>query len=102
MAFEAGLLSYAGWFSLMLAMNKHRAALPLPRRPAPVFLRVVGCLLLILALVLAIGRLGAGYGIMTWLMQCSVAAALLVLLMSWRPSLAGCIALAAIAVVVVL
>lgn len=100
MALEAGLIGYAGWTSLMLAMKKHRSSLSLPPMGAPGILAWLGCIFLLVGLASAIAHFGAAYGVVIWVMQSSLAAALLVLIRSYSVRLA--IGLAGLALIIVL
>jgi len=96
MPYESGLLGYAAFASLALAMKKHADSLAwnaLPPRPV---LSVLGWALLALSATVAVVRLGPSLGITTWIGQICLAAPLLVLLLSWRPRLAAILAAAAL------
>lgn len=92
MPYESGLISYAAFTSLALAMKKHRPGLeplPLPSRRA---LRVLGWALLAISAVVAVAQLDPALGVTAWIGQMCIAAPLLVLLLSWRPRLATILA----------
>lgn len=88
MPYESGLISYAAFASLALAMEKHAGGLAWSALPSQHVLRGLGWTLLALSAMAAMTRLGAALGLTTWIGQMCVAAPLLVLLLSWRPRLA--------------
>ncbi|PVM83450.1 DUF3325 family protein [Caulobacter endophyticus] len=92
MPYESGLISFAAFACLALAMKKHRPGLePLVLPPQRV-LRVLGWALLALSAAVAVLRLGPALGVTAWVGQMCVAAPLLVLLLSWRPKAATALA----------
>jgi len=97
MPLEPGLIGFAGLTSLALAMKKHRPGLNPRVALPPLAARGLGWALLGLAAAAAVWRFGAGMGVAAWLGQLSVAGAVLILLISWRPRLAPPLALAALA-----
>lgn len=88
MPYESGLISYAAFASLALAMEKHASNVAWSALPSQRVLRILGWTLLALSATAAVVRLGAPLGVTTWIGQMCVAAPLLVLLLSWRPGLA--------------
>lgn len=100
MPLEPGLIGFAGLTSLALGMKKHGSGFIFP--PPPRLARVLGWTLLGLAAAAAVWRFGPGIGVTAWLGQLSIAGAVLVLLMSWRPALALGAALTALACVPIL
>lgn len=92
MPYESGLISYAAFASLALAMKKHGSSLawsgPPPRRA----LRVLGWTLLAFSAVVAVARWGPALGVTAWIGQMCLAAPFLALLLSWRPRLATILA----------
>lgn len=68
-------------------MKKHRAKVQLSFLPPAPTARILGWLLLGLSAVAAIMAFGPSSGWVAWIGQLSVAGALLVLLMSWRPAI---------------
>ena len=101
MSLDPALAGYAGLVCLALAMKKHRQQPASPILPSP---RVAGSLgwgLLALSLVLAVRSFGAVQGSVEWIGQLCLAAAALVLLMSWRRSLAFALALPALGLALV-
>ena len=99
MSLEAGALGFVGLTCLSLAMAKHRSKAGLRVLPRPAVARIMGWLLLALSVIAAIAASGPAMGVVIWLGELSVAAALLVLLMSWRPAAAPAAAALALAVV---
>ncbi|MDG2527206.1 DUF3325 domain-containing protein [Caulobacter endophyticus] len=92
MPYESGLISFAAFTCLALSMKKHRSGLEPLALPSPGVLRVLGWGLLALSAGVAVFRLGGALGVTSWIGQMCVAAALLVLLMSWRPRAATVLA----------
>lgn len=92
MPYESGLISYAAFASLALAMKKHGTSLAWSALPSQRVLRILGWALLALSATAAVVRFGAPLGVTTWIGQMCVAAPLLVLLLSWRPRLAAILA----------
>lgn len=88
MSVEAGLIGFAALTCLSLAMKKHRAKVHPGFLPPTLTARVTGGLLLGASAVAAIGTFGVAMGWVAWIGQLSIAGALLVLLMSWRPAVA--------------
>lgn len=88
MSLETGLISYAAFASLALAVRKHRPAPPLPVMPSARAARLLGWLLLAIALIVAMLRVGPAQGVVAWIGQMCVAGAILVLLLSWQSRLA--------------
>lgn len=102
MSLETGLISYAALASLALVVKKHRPSPPLPAMPSPRTARLTGWLLLAVALVVAMLRVGPEQGIVTWIWQMCVAGAILVLLLSWRSRLALALAAPSLALAALL
>jgi hypothetical protein len=96
MPYESGLLGYAAFTSLALAMTKHARGLGWNTLPPRLVLKILGWALLALSATVAVIRLGPSLGVTTWIGQICVAASLLVMLLSWRPRLAAVLAGAAI------
>lgn len=96
MPYESGLISYAAFASLALAMKKHVGNLAWDALPSRRALRVLGWMLLALSAAAAVSRLGPALGVTSWIGQMCLAAPLLVLLLSWRPRLAVILAGAAL------
>lgn len=97
MSLEPGVIGFAALACLALAMPKHRVRLLPNAFPTARGARVLGWLLLAIAAIVAVAHEGPAFGAVAWIGQLSVAAALLVLLMSWRPAYvpaAGAFALA--------
>lgn len=97
MSLEPGVIGFAAFACLALATPGRRARLSPGAFPDARTARVLGWLLLTVAAIVAMTREGPGFGLVAWIGQLSVAAALLVLLMSWRPAYvpaAGAFALA--------
>ena len=92
MPFESGLIGYAAFASLGLAMKKHGSSLAWSGLPSRRVLRVLGWTLLAFSAVVAVAQLGPALGVTAWIGQMCVAAPLLVLLLSWRPRLATSLA----------
>ncbi|PXA85325.1 DUF3325 domain-containing protein [Caulobacter sp. D4A] len=102
MPFESGLISFAAFTCMALAMKKHGSSLAWKSLPSQRVLRILGWVLLALAATTAVARLGAPLGVTTWVGQMCVAASLLVLLLSWWPRLAAILAGGAFVVAVFL
>ena len=92
MPYESGLISFAAFACLAMAMKKHRSGLEPLVLPSEGVLRVLGWVLLALSAAVALARLGWALGVVTWVGQMCVAAPLLVLLLSWRPKAATALA----------
>jgi len=92
MPYESGLISYAAFASLALAMKKHGSSLGWSALPPPRVLRMLGWALLALSAMAAVARLGLALGVTAWFAQMCVAAPLLVLVLSWRPKLSAILA----------
>lgn len=92
MPYESGLISYAAFASLALAMKKHGSSLGWSALPPQRVLRVLGWALLALSAMAAVARMGLALGVTAWIAQMCVAAALLVLMLSWRPRLSAILA----------
>lgn len=92
MPYESGLIGYAAFASLALAMKKHGDSLAWSFLPSQRVLQVLGWALLALSATVAVVRLGAPLGVTTWIGQMGVAAPLLALLLSWRPKLSAILA----------
>lgn len=89
MSLETGLIGFAALTSLALATPRHRARLAAIGPAPPVVARVAGWILMALSTVAAIAALGPAFGLVAWIGQLSIAGALLVLLLSWRPAYAA-------------
>ncbi|AYV48135.1 DUF3325 domain-containing protein [Caulobacter flavus] len=92
MPYETGLISFAAFTCLALAMKKHRSGLEPLVLPSQGVLRVLGWGLLALSAAVAVARMGPALGVTAWIGQMCAAAALLVLLLSWRPKAATALA----------
>ncbi|MGP0591212.1 DUF3325 domain-containing protein [Nitrospira sp. T9] len=88
------LLSYGGLFTLCLAMPKHYQAILgqsfLPSNPSPVLLilKIVGCLILGLSLVVAVATAGWSFGPVHWVGFLSMGGLTLIFVLSYAPRLA--------------
>ncbi|WP_161495005.1 DUF3325 domain-containing protein [Caulobacter sp. BP25] len=80
--YESGLISYAAFASLALAVKKHGSSLGWSALPPQRVLRVLGWVLLALSAMAPVARLGLALGVTAWIAQMCVAAALLVLMLS--------------------
>lgn len=96
MPYESGLIGYAAFTSLALAMKKHGSGLAWTSVPSRQALRLLGWILLALSAVLAVAPLGPALGVTAWIGQMCLAALFLVLLLSWRPRLAVLLAAASL------
>jgi uncharacterized membrane protein YhdT len=92
MPYDSGLISYAAFASLALAMKKHGNSLGWSALPPPRVLRILGWALMALSVIVAVARLGLALGVTAWFAQLCVAAPLLVLMLSWRPRLSAILA----------
>lgn len=101
MPIEPGLIGYAAFASLALAMKKHRPAHPIPLMPSLHSARPLGWMLIACAGVVAILRFGGAQGVVAWIGQMCVAGAAMVLLLSWRPRIALLLAPFALALALV-
>lgn len=96
MPYESGLIGYAAFTSLALAMKKHGSGLAWTGLPSRRALRVLGWALLAFSAVVAVAQLGLALGLTAWIGQMCLAAPFLVLLLSWRPRLATILAAASL------
>lgn len=92
MPYESGLIGYAAFASLAMAMKKHGSSLAWSGLPSRRALRVLGWTLLAFSAVVAVAQLGPALGVTAWIGQMCIAAPFLVLLLSWRPRLATILA----------
>ncbi|MDF0542152.1 DUF3325 domain-containing protein [Sphingobium sp. H39-3-25] len=97
MPLESGLIAYAAFANLAVAIKKHRPKKPVPAMLAPPRARLVGAVLLAISLIVAVLRFGGAQGFVAWVGELCIAGAMLVLLMSWRPRLALSLGLATLA-----
>lgn len=84
MVFESGCLAYAGFAQIALARPKYRA-IPATPNLNPTLRRALGWMVLALSLAPPVLALGGPQGVTTWLGAISVAAVILLLLMSRWP-----------------
>lgn len=96
MALEIGLISLTALSCLALSMKRHRQQIRLPVAAPAAVLRPLGWLLLGLSAAAAIVISGPRMGWVAWIGETSVAGAILVLLMSWRPAATPIIGLVAL------
>lgn len=94
MAFETGLIAYAGLAGLAASLPKQRRAMPVIDPLPPVALQISASALLCVSLLTAILESGGAIGVVSWAAQVSVSGAALVLLLSWRPHFAFGVAMA--------
>lgn len=92
MPYESGLIGYAAFTSLALAMKKSGPGMAWSGRPSRRALRILGWTLLAVSAVVAVAQLGLALGVTAWIGQMCLAAPFLVLLLSWRPRLATALA----------
>lgn len=85
------LLSYAGLFTLCLAMPKHfqvmLGKLSLPSSPSLLILKVVGWLILGLSFAMAVDTAGWSFGPVRWVGFLAIAGLMLIFLLSYAPRL---------------
>lgn len=88
------LLSYLAFALMACAMGRHRDDIiglgqRDPDRLAQRRLRMAAGLLLLVALGVAVGWVGAAFGALLWVLQISLAAMLVAFTLTWRPRLLG-------------
>lgn len=97
MPLESGLIGYAAWASLALAYKRGLPQTPAAITPSPRAARIAGYALLAISAVAAMLRFGPPIGVVAWLAELSVAGALIIVVLSWRPRLALALAPPALA-----
>lgn len=90
------MLAYAAFAGLAMAMKRHRPMSGNGIALSPRALRLGGAALLAFSYLVMLHRIGPGQGAVAWVGSISLAAILLVLLMSWRPTAAFVLAVPAI------
>lgn len=96
MSVEPGLVGFAGLAALAMATTRRRPATRIPWPPKGVS-RLFGWFLVGLSALIAWLAAGPAIGTVAWIGELSVAGALLVLLLSWRPETAPLAAVLALA-----
>lgn len=96
MLLEGLMTAYAAFAMLAIGMKRYRPAVGDGVGPSSHVSRLGGAMLLILSCLPTLHREGYAQGMVAWLGSISLAAILLVLLMSWRPVAAFMLAVPAL------